>query len=59
LKLACQDLGATCPFVARGETVEELTANMAKHAKEVHAYTDAQLKDPKMQEKVKAAIKEE
>ena len=59
LKLACQDLGTTCPFVAHGETEEELNANMAKHAKEVHGYTDEQLKDPKMQEKVKAAIKEE
>ena len=59
LKLACQDLGTACPFVARGETMEELTANAAKHAKEVHGYTDEQLNDPEMQEKIKAAIKEE
>lgn len=59
LKLACKDLGTTCPFVARGETMEELMADMGKHAKEVHGYTDEQLNDPKMKEKVKAAIKEE
>ncbi|UCB60800.1 MAG: DUF1059 domain-containing protein [Candidatus Bathyarchaeota archaeon] len=58
-RLACKDLGTTCPFVAHGETMAELTANAAKHAKEVHGYTDEQLSDPKMQEKIKAAIKEE
>jgi predicted small metal-binding protein len=57
--LACKDLGTTCPFVARGETVEAVTADMAKHAKTVHAYTDAQLKDPRMQEQVKAALRKE
>lgn len=59
LKLACQDLGTTCPFVARGETMEELMADMGKHAKEVHGYTDEQLNDPKMKEKVKAAVEKE
>ena len=59
LKLACQDLGTTCPFVAHGETMEELTVNAGKHAKDVHGYTDEQLNTPEMQEKIKAAIKEE
>ena len=59
LKLACQDLGTVCPFVARGENMEELTAKAGKHAKEVHGYTDEQLSDPKVQEKIKAAIKKE
>ena len=57
--LACKDLGTICPFVARGETMEELTANAGKHAKEVHGYTDKQLNDPEMQRKIKAAIKKE
>ena len=61
LTLACKDLDpkSTCPYVARGETEEELTTDVTKHAKEVHSYTDAQLKDPKMVEAVKAAIKQE
>ncbi len=58
LKLACRDLGTDCPFVAQGETMEEVQADMAKHAKTIHGYTDAQLNDPKMVEKVKAAVKE-
>jgi len=59
LKLACRDLGVDCSYVARGETKEQLTADVAKHAKEVHGYTDEQLKDPKMMEAVKAAVKRE
>ena len=59
LKLACKDLGTACPYVAHGETKEELLADAGKHAKEVHGYTDAQLNDPKMKEKIKAAVKEE
>jgi predicted small metal-binding protein len=60
-KLACQDLDpkSSCPYVARGETMEELQADMTKHAKTVHSYTDEQLKDPKMMEAFKAATKKE
>lgn len=56
--LACRDLGSDCPYVARGETMEELFADAAKHGKEVHGMTDEQLKDPEMMEKMKAVIKE-
>jgi len=61
LTLACKDLDpkSTCPYVARGETMDELQADMARHAKTVHNYTDEQLKDPKMMEAIKAAVKQE
>ncbi len=59
MTLACRDTGADCPYVAHGETENELMADIVKHAKEVHGYTDEQLSDPKMIEKVKAAIKRE
>jgi predicted small metal-binding protein len=59
LTLACKDLGTTCPYVAHGETEEELMADAGKHAKEVHGYSDEQLQDPKMQAKIQAAVKEE
>ena len=61
LKLACKDLdpNSSCPYVARGGTMEELQADMAKHAKTVHSYTDEQLKDPKMMDAMKAAVKQE
>ena len=54
---ACQDLGVDCPYVAQGETADETIAEANKHAKEVHGYTDEQINDPQMIEKVKAAIK--
>jgi predicted small metal-binding protein len=56
--LACRDAGMpTCPFVARGKTEEEVLAQTAKHAKEVHGYTDKQLNDPKTMKQMKAIIK--
>jgi predicted small metal-binding protein len=59
MTLACRDTGAECDFVARAETIDELKAQVAKHAKEVHGYTDEQLNDPQMIEKIKSLIKEE
>ena len=57
--LACRDAGeGTCPFVARGESKEEVFAQAAKHAKEVHGYTDEKLSDPKLVEQMKAIMKE-
>lgn len=57
-ELACRDLGEACPYVARGETIDEVVKDGVKHGKEVHGYTDEQLNAPEMMEKVKAAIKE-
>jgi len=65
LKLKCGDLEAelgmeaTCPYVAQGETMEELTEDLHAHAKEAHGYTDEQLQDPKTIAAVKAVIKED
>lgn len=59
MTFACRDVGVDCPYVARGETEEELMADATKHGKEVHGYTDEQLSDPEMMKKVKAAIKME
>jgi predicted small metal-binding protein len=60
LKLACKDIGEpTCPFVAHGESTEELMESIVPHAKEVHGYTDEQLQSPETIAAVKAAIQEE
>jgi len=56
--LVCRDTGADCSYVARGETMEELLADVAKHAKDVHGYTDEQLSDPELIEKLKAVVKQ-
>ena len=58
-KIACMDTGMDCPFVARGETMDEVMGEAAKHGKQVHGYTDEQLKDPEMMKKIKAVVKTE
>jgi predicted small metal-binding protein len=55
--LACRDAGVDCPYVAKGETEEELLQDAGKHVKEVHGYTDEQLNDPKFLEEVKKLTK--
>ncbi len=59
MKIACRDVDPTisCPFVAKGATMEEATAQLVKHAKNVYNYTDQQLNDPKTKEAVKKAAK--
>ncbi len=59
LTVACKDTGTECDFVARAETEEDLMAQIAKHAKEVHGYTDEKLNDPALIEKIKAIVKKE
>lgn len=62
LKIACRDLGIDCSYVARGETMAQLTEDVAKHLREVHNYTNEQLQalhTPEMMEKVKAKAKQE
>ena len=35
--LACKDTGMTeCPYIARGQTIEEVLNDAGKHGKEVH-----------------------
>lgn len=58
LTLACRDVGVDCPYVARGETEEELMANILKHGKEVHGYTDEQLTEPQMIKKSQGSNQE-
>ena len=57
-QVACRDLGMECDFVAKGESMDELMADGAKHGKEVHGFTDEQMQDPGLAEKLKAAIKQ-
>lgn len=53
--LRCQDVGHSCAFVARGETVEQILQQAAKHAQEVHRLEVT----PELAEAVKRAIREE
>lgn len=55
-KFACSKVGFSCPFEAEGKTEDELMAKIKKHGKEAHGMTEAQINDPAMSRKVKAAI---
>lgn len=55
---ACRDLGVDCDVVVEGDTVEDVLAKGAVHAKEVHGYTDEQLNDPEMVKRTQAAVKQ-
>jgi len=57
--LACRDLGTNCDYIARGATEEELLSDIGNHAKESHGFNDEMLKDPELNEKIKAATKTE
>ncbi len=57
LQINCADFGIDCSYVARANTEDELIPDIAKHGKDVHGYTDEQLNDPAMMEKIKALIK--
>jgi predicted small metal-binding protein len=59
VKIARSDVDPTisCPFVTKGETMEEATAQPVDHAKNVHNYSDEQVNDPKTKEAVKKAAK--
>jgi predicted small metal-binding protein len=61
MTLACGDIDSSsnCPFVARAETEEALFTDTAKHAKDVHGYTDEQLNDPELHKKMRSLIKNE
>ena len=60
-QIACRDvmgMDCDCNYVARGNTMEELMADGAKHGKEVHGFTDEQMQDPGMAEMIKGAVRE-
>ena len=56
--LACRDFGSDCPYVAEGDSIEQVLEDGKKHAKEVHGYTDEQVNDPEFIEKSKSIIKQ-
>lgn len=52
----CRDVGFDCDGVVRADTEEELMAQVAQHAKEVHGIEEV---TDEIVEKVKSVIREE
>lgn len=37
IRYACKDMGLNCPFVVKGETLDEVTRKALEHVREKHA----------------------
>lgn len=35
-RYACRDMGLSCPFIVKGETIEEVTQKALEHVREKH-----------------------
>ena len=60
--VACRAFGNDCDYIVRGETMEELMANGAKHVIEVHDHTAEQIKSwstPQNQARLMEFVKKE
>ena len=53
--LRCRDVGVDCDFEAKGETVEDIMNQAAKHAEEEHGMTEI---PPEVVEKCQKAIQD-
>ncbi len=37
IRYSCKDMGLNCPFIVKGETLEEVTQKAFEHVREKHA----------------------
>jgi predicted small metal-binding protein len=57
-KFKCSDVGFNCPYVAEGNSEQEVIDKARQHGKKAHGFTEEQLNNSEMTKKVKAAIKQ-
>lgn len=55
-ELQCRDLGFDCDGVVVADNDDDIVAQAAQHAREVHGMTDEQLGDPAFAEQVRGQI---
>lgn len=55
-ELHCRDLGFDCDGVVVAESDDEVVAQAADHARQMHGMTDEQLGDPAFAEQVRGQI---
>lgn len=55
-ELHCRDLGFDCEGVVVADTDDEVVAQAAQHARDVHGMNDEQLSDPAFAEQVRSQI---
>jgi predicted small metal-binding protein len=54
--IQCRSVGVDCDYEARGNTVEEVLAQCAEHARKEHGMTEI---PPELESKVRAAVRDE
>lgn len=55
-ELHCRDLGFDCDGVVVANNDDEVVAQAAEHARDVHGMTEEQLRDPAFAEQVRGQI---
>jgi predicted small metal-binding protein len=56
IRYSCKDMGLTCPFVVKGETLEEVTKKALEHVRTAHAANFNRIDSPGEIEKMAEAL---
>jgi predicted small metal-binding protein len=56
-EVPCRDLGNDCDFVIKGQDLGELLKVTVEHGKEAHGLSEAQVREDKMVDEMKAKAK--
>ena len=56
IRYSCKDMGLVCPFVVKGETLEDVTIQALKHVREMHVEDFNQINSPEEIDRMKLAL---
>ncbi len=56
IRYACKDMGLSCPFVVKGETLKEVTEKALEHVREKHADDFNIIQSPVQIEEMRKAL---
>ena len=56
IRFTCKDMGLNCPFVVKGETLEEVTQKALEHVREKHAKDFNVIDSPAQIEEMRKAL---
>ena len=56
IRYQCKDMGLSCPFVVKGETLEEVTQKALEHVREKHSQDFNLIDSPAQIEKMRKAL---
>ncbi len=56
IKYSCKSMGLNCPFVVKGETIEEVTQKALEHVREQHSDVFNTIQSPAEIEQMEQAL---